>query len=72
MSSQIVNLKVIEGVLVLRKCYQCGGETLVPVVKHPLHDSNIDIYADTFLLWLNLLLAQLLRNPQAKIYLNAT
>lgn len=26
---QIVNFKTIRGVLVLRKCYQCGGETLV-------------------------------------------
>jgi hypothetical protein len=31
---QIVNLKMIRDVLKLRKCYQCGGETLIPVVKH--------------------------------------
>jgi len=40
MSSQIVNWKIVEGVLGLKKCYQCGGETLVPVVKHPLCDSG--------------------------------
>jgi hypothetical protein len=33
-TSQIVNLKMAGGVLGLRKCYQCGGETLAPVVKH--------------------------------------
>jgi hypothetical protein len=27
-------LKVIGEVLGLRECYQCGGETLDPVVKH--------------------------------------
>jgi hypothetical protein len=39
MSSQIVNFKVVEGVLGLKECYQCD-ETLVPVVKHLLHDSK--------------------------------
>ena len=24
----------------LRKCYQCGGETLGPVVKHSVSDSS--------------------------------
>ena len=37
-SSQIVNLKMIRDVLELRVCYQCGGETLVPVVKHLVSD----------------------------------
>jgi hypothetical protein len=34
--SQITNLKMVEDVsnLALRKCYQCGGETLVLEVKH--------------------------------------
>ena len=32
--SQIVDLKMISKALVLIKCYQCGGETLGPVVKH--------------------------------------
>jgi hypothetical protein len=41
MTSQIVNLKTIEEVFVLRKCYQCGGETLGPVVKHSVRDSMI-------------------------------
>jgi hypothetical protein len=40
MTSQITNLKRIEGFLGLRKCYQCGGETLVPVVKHSVSDSK--------------------------------
>jgi hypothetical protein len=31
---QIVNLKTFGDVLGLRKCYQCSGETLDPVVKH--------------------------------------
>ena len=31
---QITNLKAIGEVLGLRECYQCGGETLDPVVKH--------------------------------------
>jgi hypothetical protein len=39
-TSQIVNLKVIGEVLVLIKCYQCGGETLGPVVKHSVSDSS--------------------------------
>jgi len=39
-TSQIVNLKMIGDVLGLRKCYQCGGETLVPVVKHSVSDSS--------------------------------
>ena len=34
----------IEGFLGIRKCYQCGGETLVSVVKHPLRDSRSQIY----------------------------
>ena len=38
-TSQIVNLKTIGDVLVFRQCYQCGGETLGPVVKHSVHDS---------------------------------
>ena len=38
--SQIVNLKTIWDVLGLKKCYQCGGETLDPVVKHSVSDSN--------------------------------
>jgi hypothetical protein len=44
-TSQIVNLKTIEDVLELRKCYQCGGETLDPVVKHPVSDSMDDEYS---------------------------
>ena len=39
-TSQIVNLKEIGDVLVLRECYQCGGETLGPVVKHSVRDSK--------------------------------
>ena len=39
-ASQIVNLKMIEDVLVFIKCYQCGGETLGPVVKHSVCDSS--------------------------------
>ena len=38
-NSQIVDLKMIRKALVLIKCYQCGGETLGPVVKHPVRDS---------------------------------
>jgi hypothetical protein len=38
-ASQIVNLKMIGDVLVLIKCYQCGGETLGPVVKHSVRDT---------------------------------
>ena len=38
--SQIVNLKTIWDVLGLKKCYQCGGETLDPVVKHSVSDSR--------------------------------
>ena len=33
MISQIVNLKMICDDLGLRKCYQCGGETLNPMVS---------------------------------------
>jgi hypothetical protein len=33
-TSQIVNFKMIGDVFILIKCYQCGGETLGPVVKH--------------------------------------
>ena len=40
--SQIINLKIVGGVLGLRGHYQCGGETLVPVVKHSVSDSNWD------------------------------
>ena len=40
-TSQIVNLKTIGNVLGLRKCYQCGGETLDPVVKHLVSDSTV-------------------------------
>ena len=40
MSSQIANLKRIKSFLGLRKCYQCGGETLVPVLKHCVSDSR--------------------------------
>jgi hypothetical protein len=39
MTSQIVNLEMIGNVLVLKKCYQCGGETLGPVVKHSVRDN---------------------------------
>ena len=39
-TSQIINLKMIGEVLGLRECYQCGGETLVPVVKHSVRDST--------------------------------
>jgi hypothetical protein len=39
-TSQIVNLKMIGDVLVLKKCYQCGGETLGTVVKHSVRDSK--------------------------------
>jgi hypothetical protein len=38
--SQIVNFKMVEDDLGRRKCYQCGGETLVPVVKHSVSDST--------------------------------
>ena len=40
-ASQIVNFKMIGDVLVLIKCYQCGGKTLGPVVKHSVRDSNV-------------------------------
>jgi hypothetical protein len=39
MTSQIVNLKMIGEFFVLKKCYQCGGETLGTVVKHSVRDS---------------------------------
>ena len=39
-TSQIVNLKTIGDVLAFRKCYQCGNETLGPVVKHSVRDSR--------------------------------
>ena len=39
-NSQIVDLKMIRKALVLIKCYQCGGETLGPVVKHSVRDST--------------------------------
>ena len=38
---QIINLKMIGDVFVLRKCYRCGGETLGPVVKHSVRDNNL-------------------------------
>ena len=38
-TSQIVNFKMNGDVLRLRKCYQCGGETLDPVVKHSVSDT---------------------------------
>ena len=41
---QIVNLKMIRDVLVFIKCYQCGGETLGPVVKHSVRDSIMKGY----------------------------
>ena len=41
--SQIINLKMAGGVLGLRMYYQCGGETLVPVVKHCVSDSTEDL-----------------------------
>ena len=39
-NSQIVDLKMIREALVLIKCYQCGGETPGPVVKHSVRDSK--------------------------------
>ena len=39
-TSQITNLKKIRDVVGLRECYQCGGETLNPVVKHQVSDST--------------------------------
>ena len=39
-TSQIVNLKMIRATFVFIKCYQWGGETLVPVVKHCVSDST--------------------------------
>jgi hypothetical protein len=42
-TSQIVNLKMVGVVLGLKKCYQCGGETLVPVVKHSVSDGNMKL-----------------------------
>ena len=33
---------MIGEVLVLRKCYQCGGETLGPMVKHSVRDSTVE------------------------------
>ena len=41
--SQIVDLKMISKALVLIKCYQCGGETLGPVVKHSVRDSKSEL-----------------------------
>ena len=40
-NSQIINLKMVGGVLGLKMYYQCGGETLVPVVKHCVSDSRV-------------------------------
>ena len=39
-TSQIINLKTIGDVLELRKCYQCGGETLVLAVKYSVSDAS--------------------------------
>jgi translation initiation factor 2 beta subunit (eIF-2beta)/eIF-5 len=39
--SQIVDLKMIRERLWFIKCYQCGGETLVPVVKHSVSDTTL-------------------------------
>ena len=39
-TSHIVNLKTVRDVLGLGKCYQCGGETLVPVVKYPVRAAS--------------------------------
>ncbi len=33
------------------KCYQCGGETLVPVVKHWVCDSTIQSYLLGIIVW---------------------
>ncbi len=41
--SQTVNLKMVEDVLGLIKCYQCGGETLVPMVKHSVSHSTLSV-----------------------------
>jgi len=38
-ASQIVNFKMSEDVIWRRGSYQCGGETLVPVVKHSVSNS---------------------------------
>jgi hypothetical protein len=47
--SQIVNFKMVEDDLGHRKCYQCGGEILVPVVKHSVSDSsNVQVGPYTF------------------------
>ena len=34
---------MIEDVLVFIKCYQCGGETLGPVVEHSVRDSRMNL-----------------------------
>ena len=47
--SQIINLKITTGVSGLTMSYQRGGETLVPVVKHCVSDSTVEIPL-TFLL----------------------
>jgi hypothetical protein len=39
-TSEIANFKMIGDVIELRECYQCGGETLGPVVKHSVRDST--------------------------------
>jgi hypothetical protein len=40
-TSEIANFKMIGDVIELRECYQCGGETLGPVVKHSVRDSRL-------------------------------
>jgi len=34
---------VIGDVLELRKCYQCGGETLGLMIKHSVRDSSTNV-----------------------------
>ena len=46
---QIVNLKTIKDVLWFIERYQCGGETLVPVVKHPVRHSITHLKLDFIL-----------------------
>ena len=40
-NSQINYLSIVGVVLGLKNPYQCGGETLVPVVKHSVSDSTL-------------------------------
>ena len=51
-TSQIVNLKRIRGRFGFIKCYQCGGETLVPVVKHSVSHSMPAIWSYVHLMQL--------------------